>query len=198
MRHLMIASLVASSLVATPAVARSQEPAPSALGSRLSDFGGFVGLDLRFGDMLDEFAAFVGAEAMLLLRQRVYLGIRGGGLSTSNVTIPGGGSTSEVMGMGYGGLVVGYVFVTRSLADVNLDATLGAGGVGVRDSNDEKDWDPVFVFEPSATVDLKLARIARIGFGASYRFVGDVDVPGLRDADLRGIAGLVRIRVGRF
>lgn len=37
-----------------------------------------------------------------------------------------------------------------------------------------------------------------IGIGGSYRLVGDVDVPGLRDADLRGFVGLVRLRLGWF
>ena len=73
-----------------------------------------------------------------------------------------------------------------------------SGGVGARDSNQEGDWDPVFVFEPSVTVDLKLARVARIGIGAGYRFVGDVDQPGLRDADLQGFTGLVRMGLGWF
>lgn len=202
MRHSVIvtAGTLVLSLLAEPIAAQSEgEARRGAIGSRVSDYGGFVALDVRFGDMMDEFAAFAGGEAAVLLKRRMYLGIRGSGLATENMMIPGTVTPeTEVMGMGYGGLLVGYLLVTQTLADLSLDATLGAGGVGVRDSDDDDDWDGVFVFEPSVTVELKLAPVARIGIGGSYRFVGDVDVPGLRDADLRGFVGLVRLRLGWF
>jgi hypothetical protein len=195
MRHafLTIAGIIVSATIAAPCVAQT-----SAVGTRISDYGGFVGLDLRFGDVAGKFAAFAGAEAALLMKRRVYAGIRGSGLATDNSRIPAGGSSpGGTLAMGYGGFVLGYIAPTRSLADVSLDFLLGAGGVGLSTAG-EKDWDGVFVFEPSATVELKLLRAARIGLGVGYRFVGDVDVPGVRDKDIRGFTGLVRMRVGRF
>jgi hypothetical protein len=173
--------------------------AQSALGTRAADYGGFVGLDLRFGDMGAEFAAFAGAEAAVLLKQRAYIGVRGGGLTTDNSSLPSTGSSpGGTLAMGYGGLLVGYIVPTRSMVDFSVDALFGGGGVGTTDSDREKDWDGIFVFEPSATVDLRLAPMARIGLGVAYRFVGDVDLVGLRDSDFRGLTGLLRVRLGKF
>jgi hypothetical protein len=196
MRHavLTMAAILTSALFSIPSLAQT-----SALGTRVSDYGGFVGLDLRFGDIASKFAAFAGAEAAVLLKRRVYLGIRGGGLATDNSRIPSGGSApDETLAMGYGGFLVGYMFPTRSLAEFSLDVLVGGGGVGAAAAGEERDWDGVFVFEPSATLDLKLAPVVRVGIGAGYRFIGDLDVPGLRDTQIRGFTGLIRMRVGKF
>ena len=65
----------------------------SAVGARLSDYGAFLGLDMRFGDMAGEFAAFAGGDAAIVLKRKVYLGIRGAGLATDNAEIPATGAT---------------------------------------------------------------------------------------------------------
>lgn len=190
---IMTAVLIAAS---SPDRYAAQE---SAIGTRLSDYGGFVGLDMRFGNLSHEFAAFAGGEAAVLLKHRVYLGIRGNGLATDNARVSGSVPSATLpVRMGYGGLLLGYMVPTRWLANLSLDAMVGAGGVKAAEDDDDAEWDGVFVFEPSATFDLRLAPVLQLGVGASYRFVGDVDVAGLRDAQLRGFSGLARVRVGWF
>jgi len=150
--------------------------------------------------VLGEFGAFVGAHAAVLLKNRVYVGVSGAGLATDNATFsPNPQLAPEPISMGYGGMLLGYVVQTPSLLHVTVDALLGAGAVGaLRDRRGSDDDDAVFVFEPSAMVEVNLAPFARVGLGASYRFVGDVDLPGIRDKDLRGVSGAVTIRVGKF
>jgi len=180
-------------------VAQSSAGAPKGgAAARLAGLRGFVGMDMRFGEMSDEFAMFVGAEMALLMNRGVYLGIRGAGLATDNAHVPTAASpVPDTLRMGYGGFVIGHIVpVSRTLA-ISVDALVGAGSVGT-DRTGAGDDDAVFVFEPSATVDLKLAPPARVGSGASYRFVGDVSVPGVRDANLRGFSGVLRVRLGRF
>lgn len=179
---------------------RAQEDQPGgregAIGTRLHDFGGFVGLDARFGDMMGEFAGFAGARAAVLLKQRVYLGLAGAGLATDNAEVVGPvpGSTRPLR-MGYGGILVGYVVPTSSLVDVTADLLVGAGGIHPKGMDDD---DAIFVFEPSVGLQLKLASVARLGLGAGYRFVGDVDVANVEDSDLRGFTGTLAILVGWF
>lgn len=195
MRRVLLAmiTMIAAAMLTTPALAQS------ALGSKLSDYGGFLGLDLRFGDAADKFGAFAGGEAAALLKHRVYLGLRGAGLVTDNIAVPlpGAGRTADLH-MGYGGFVIGYTIPAASLVDISIDALVGGGAAGIDEVGEDSEWDPVFVFEPSATLDLKLTRFVRIGFGAAYRFVGDVEVEGVEESNLRGVTGLIRIRAGRF
>ena len=188
------------SLLAQSAHAQRQ---PSAAGTQFSDYGLFAGLDLRFGDLAGDFGAFVGGHAAVLLKSRVYLGVSGAGLVTENTLFsPTPQVTPEPISMGYGGILLGYVVPTSKLLHLTVDVLLGAGAVDVSRDGDSSDGDDeddaVFLFEPTATVEVKLAPFARIGVGASYRFVGNLDLPGLRDDDLRGFAGVTTIRGGKF
>lgn len=184
-------SALAAMLTVAPLGGQSGPGSQSATGSGPRDFGGFGGLTLRFGDMRDEFAAFPGAEFAVLLRQRIYLGIAGAGLATDHEIGTG------KLDMGYGGALVGYVITTRSLLEVTAQTVVGAGGLRLRPSADE-DWDAVFVFEPSAGVELKLAPVARLGLGLGYRFVGGSDSPAAPDEELRGVTGTLTLRLGWF
>lgn len=175
---------------------------PSAFSLNLRDYGGFVGTDVRFGDMADGFAAFVGGHAALLLRRQVYLGVAGAGL-VNNPKVPSTGddaTTGPEIDMGYGGFLAGYILPTSQFLELAFDAQIGAGGVTLSEKadRDEEDWDAFFLFEPGARAQLNLSRIARIGFGLGYRFVGGVDTPGLTDSDLRGFTGSATVRLGWF
>lgn len=185
---------------APPALAQRQQ---SAAGRALADYDAFVGLDLRFGDVMDDFGAFVGGHAALLLKNRVYVGVRGVGLATDNARFaPNPQAPPEPIRMGYGGILLGYVVPSSSLVHVTADVLLGAGAVDANRDDERPDGDDasdaVFVFEPSVTVEVKLTRFTRIGVGAGYRFIGDVDLPGVQDDDLRGVTGVVTIRMGKF
>jgi hypothetical protein len=174
----------------------SAQRAENAVGSRLSDFGGFVELDTRFGDMMGEFAAFAGARAALRLKQHLYLGLGGSGLATDNALVQGGTpGTPHRLNMGYGGFLIGYAVPTREFLDLTADVLIGGGGLSLEglDQNDA-----LFVFEPSVGVELRVAPVVRLGLGAGYRFVGDADLQGVTDSDLRGFTGTASIRIGWF
>jgi len=180
-------------ILVPPSEAQSPETKPreQAMGTRLRDYGGFVELDTRFGNMMGDFAVFAGARGAVLLKQRVYLGLGGAGLATDN-PVPGSG---ESLGMGYGGLLIGYVVPTSSLMNVTADVLVGAGGLSTRSTDG---IDRIFVFEPTVGLELRLARFARIGLGAGYRYIGSADLPGVQDSDLRGLTGTVSLRAGWF
>lgn len=202
MRFRIVASvLVALSL---PSIGAAQQPEEqSAVSLDASDYGGFASMDMRFGDMADDFAVFMGGTLALLLKHRVYLGVRGAGLVTEE-TVHGSSEAviDPTIQMGYGGVVVGYVIPTPSLVQFTAETLLAAGGVDLDEDadidGDDEDWEAVFVFEPVLSAELKLARIVRLGFGVGYRFVGGVDTPGLEDRDLRGAVGTATLRVGWF
>jgi hypothetical protein len=186
MRDNWTVSVAAVLLLSSAAGAQTPER-DAAIGADYRDYGALVGLDTRFGDVRDEFAVFMGAHAAVLLKHRVYLGIAGAGMVNGPPEIE----------MGYGGALVGYVVPTPGLVQVTVDALLGGGQVKLADEiNDERD--EIFVFEPSVGVELKLARILRLGFGASYRFLGGLDSELFHDGDFRTINGTATIRVGWF
>jgi hypothetical protein len=173
-----------------PAPAQEPERQESAIGTRLRDFGGYLELNTRFGDMMGEFAAFAGGRAAVLFKQRVYLGLGGAGLATDNALVGG-----QPLRMGYGGILFGYVVPTRSFVQFTADVLVGAGEVHPEGVDQE---DEIFVFEPTVGIELALSRVVRLGLGSGYRFVGDTELAGFEDADLRGFTGTVSIRAGWF
>jgi hypothetical protein len=192
----LFAGCLALLLTTTAAPAQEPERPPSAIGTGWRDFGGYLELDMKFGDLMNEFAAFAGGRAAVLLKRRVYLGIGAAGLATDNARIPGPvPGSSHALQMGYGGLLIGYVIPTRSLVQITTDVLVGAGGLDLEDQDQD---DAVFVFEPTVGVELMLSRVVRLGLGAGYRFVGDTDLAGLEDSDLRGFTGTAAVRVGWF
>jgi hypothetical protein len=196
MRYTSLAVFV--SLAASASAVAAQGPErDSAIGSDLSGYGGFIGLDTRFGDMMDDFAVFMGAHAALLLKHRVYLGLSGAGLITNHYAPSA--STDSAIDMGYGGLLIGYVIPMPGMIQLTADATIGAGGVKLagQSETDDEEWDELFVFEPGLSAEIRLARIVRLGL-VGYRYVGAVDTPGLTDADLRGLSGTANVRLGWF
>ena len=169
-------------------------PAAAPAQSQVHDIGGFFELDTRFGDMRGEFAAFPGARLALRLKDRIYLGVGGSGLATENEAAGPGGSLQSLE-MGYGGFLAGYSVPAQELLNVTADVLVGAGQVTLNGSDQD---DRFFLFEPSLGVELKVAPVVRLGLGAGYRYVGGADLPGVVDADLRGLTGTASVRLGWF
>src|SRR5262245_25751420 len=130
-------------LVVSPLALHTLPGAAQTMGSEtqgktgwLSDYGGFAGLDLRLGQAADQFAAFTGAEAALLIKRRAYVGFRGTGLAMGNIEFPTGqSSVTEQLRMGYGGLMLGYTLPAAPLLDFALDVLMGSGGVRSRNED---------------------------------------------------------------
>jgi hypothetical protein len=151
-----------------------------------------------FGDTNDDFTVFTGGHAALLLKHRVYLGVAGAGLTTNSRI--GEGPASDALHMGHGGPLIGYVVPLPGLVQFTADVLLGAGAarLGEPVASTEEPDDVFLTFETTLGVELKLARIIRIAFGAGYRYVGGLDAAGLRDDDLRDLTATARVRVGWF
>ena len=104
--------------------------------------------------------------------------------------------------MGYGGLELEYVHRPLEVAHVSLQVLVGAGGAAWDRSNWGHGWDEdidaFFITEPALNILLNVTKHFRIGFGASYRFVGDVELPRLDNEDIAGPSGNVTIKLGGF
>jgi hypothetical protein len=193
MRIRYMATILMLLLTTTASAQRAERE--SALGTSLRDYGGFVGLDTRFGDMNNDFAMFTGGHAAILLKHRIYFGMGGAALTTGSRI----GSVRDNLDMAYGGFLLGYILPMPGLVQLTADALMGAGGVKIGEAvgNDELD-DAFFAFEPTLGVELKIAPVVRIGFGAAYRYVGGLDTVGLRDNEVRDLTVSARLRAGWF
>jgi hypothetical protein len=186
----------------TPAPSADANDEPPALFSSRSHWGGYGGLDVAYTRLAGKDAALFCGGGALLADHRFSLGLVGCG----NATRISGQSYGDVvhesddrLEFGYGGLVLGYQFFSRSVYNLALTTMVGAGATAIvnrsdrwnndynwRDHDDVKTHDAVFVAEPRLTGYVNLTRWARMGAFAGYRFVGGVQMTNLSSSDLSG------------
>jgi hypothetical protein len=57
----------------------------------------------------------------------------------------------------------------------------------------------MFVFEPGAYVNFRIASYLKISLGSGYKFVAGVSgIPGIKSPDVSGISGKVQLSYGLF
>ncbi len=181
----------ALALTASPAVAQE-----NALMKGDFHSGGFGGAALKFSEMVDEFAVFVGGR---------------GGWIANHTFVIGGGVYVLVSDLDlrdfpqlndhgiefvYGGLEVEYIGLSSAVAHYSVYTLVGIGRW--RFTPDRNDFDDVFVVEPAINVELNVARPFRIELGVGYRFVSRVTTPGLENGDLSAFSGALTFKFGSF
>ncbi len=171
--------------------------------------GGFAGPVLKYSKMLDQDAILVGMRGGWLIGKRLYIGGAGYGLvneiesKTENAGTDSARSFS--LGLGYGGLEMGFIVASDRLIHMTFQVLFGAGGVAHADMNDldnidieNLDGDAFFVMEPAVDVELNVASFFRICLGASYRWISDVDMNEFGDTDISGFSAVLTLKFGRF
>ena len=162
--------------------------------------GGFGAPDFRVSSVAGKIALFAGGRGAWLVDHGLIVGGGGGGILTEPEA-PRTSGTQSVF-FGYGGVWLGYAFAPGAVVHPVVSALVGAGGAGTHYVNDPQHWavasTAVFVAEPELDLELNLFEHARLAAGVSYRIVRGVDLPGLTNADLSGVSGVVMLKLGKF
>ncbi len=198
--------LLALNIVTTPTSASEEQ---TLLHGEIEN-GGFGGLVVKCTEIRDEFGVLVGFRGGWIINHSLVIGGAGYGLASQNYDI----DPTEIGGLpgrdyclelGYGGMELGFVHNSHKLVHVAVQTLIGAGGVCYveddwhSDSGDDcLDGDAFFIVEPGIDFLLNVARPFRIGIGASYRFVKDVDLPALENSDIAGFSMGITFKFGRF
>lgn len=146
-----------------------------------------------------EARAFFGGWAGLSIGDRVYLGGGGYAMSTPVDVAGSGPGTTFELGLGYGGVVVGYQLpLGEGPWWIGANALLGAGNAEVLDPivGTEIGSDNFFVGEPEVSLGLQLSSHLNASLGAGYRLVAGVgDLAGLRARELRAFTGTLALHL---
>jgi len=177
---------------------RPYDGPPLALGSR-GHVGGYAGLSSSYTHMLDRHGALLGVEAALLLSHRLSLGLAGHGFLRTPEG-PADAYGEREFGVGYGGFVARYAFLTTLPVYASVGVLIGGGAVVLHpesDDWDDDDWDDerddgreevdgFFVVQPELSLHANLTRWMRLGVNAGYRITSGVQRFGLSESDLNG------------
>lgn len=193
---------------ATPAFAEESNLA----GGEMTAHGGYGAFGSRMSTIHGERAFFLGGRGGWIINHRLVLGGAGYGLvnEIGRVTAPDG--TERHLGMGYGGPMLGLILASDRLIHLTLDVVVGAGGAAwERFDDDGDDWEDqlddddeddygsaFFVVEPSINLELNVAPFLRVSAGVGYRYVKGLDMPCVKEDDLRGRTFGVALKFGHF
>ena len=191
----ILAAVAAAACLAPCARAQPNAPRPATLVDRRVAIGAYGGLEARYATVRGASEALAGAELSVLLDHRLSLGVAGAGLSARDDASPAG---SARLRLNYGGVRVGYRHRPERVVHATADLLVGGGGVRRTLGDARGDVDAFFVVEPTVGAEVNVARALRAGVGVSYRHVGGLTAPDVRNADLRGASALLVVRAGRF
>lgn len=111
---------------------------------------------------------------------------------------------------GYGGIYLEPIVLPQSPVHLAFPILLGAGGISfvsyddvALDSNYIEDYEAFLMLEPSAELELNLARFMRIAIGVSYRYplpfnVGQSQGGAADSREIEGLAYNISFKFGSF
>ena len=177
-------------LIATPALCEERE---TLLKGDITH-GGFGGPEIRFTQIDGKGNVLMGGKGAWLVNHQYYLGGAGFGAIKK--------IGKENVDLGYGGILLGYIFPSQHLFTYSVELLAGAGGISGNTStvstNGNISDDTIFVFEPAAYVQINITKFANINAGISYRMIGGSNTNGLSNADLSGLSANINIMFGAF
>jgi len=151
----------------------------------------------KFSQLNDTFGFLAGGKLGWIINYQYLLGVEGYWLVND---VPGpeiGGTLAPDLAMKYGGLTLEYIIMPQSTVHFSV-ATLAAMGSVAYDYSNVRDNDTYWVIEPSVNVYLNMTQYLKVGLGAGYRYVSDVDLRGLTGENLSGIVGTLSINFGTY
>ncbi|MGZ6143731.1 MAG: hypothetical protein ACXWLM_10345 [Myxococcales bacterium] len=198
------AILVVAALVAARAAAEEKGPEPEVVVSGNVEHGGYGGPEMRISSVRGEGAVFVGGRGGWIIDHRFVIGGAGYGLA-SRIGAPDAAQPATGrydINFGYGGPFIEAIILPRRLWHLSLTSLFAAGGVSYAEHGVQNpgtlSTSTVFVWEPSATLELNVVKFMRVDLGVGWRLVRGVDLTALKNTDVGGFSGVLAFKFGKF
>jgi hypothetical protein len=179
-------------MILFPALAQEDEEIDVLFG-RNTKIRGFIGPVFELTSISGDFTGLIGVSGGVLL-DNFYLGGYGVGLNDNM-------QNDKDVQFGYGGLLVGYGFMTNRTFHPSISMAMGMGTVTSLLADPFPD-DNVYILSPIIELEINFTRFLKMSIGATYRIVGGISEEGAGDfynnSDFSGPAGIVSLRFGWF
>lgn len=171
------------------------------IGDNEIEHGGYGAVSMKFSQLNNEFAFFMGGRGGWIINHSFIIGAGGYGLVNK---IDSGLPFDDIipnMIMGYGGLELEYIVNPNELLHYSFYLLIGGGGINYRHDRYfwfEYDWESFACIEPAVNIELNITSFFRLHFGAGYRAAFGIDNPRLSNDELSGPAATLSLKFGKF
>ncbi len=165
----------------------------------ISGYGAFV---LKYGPPhLGHNQIYAGGKACILINDVFGIGGAGYGLTyplkrkgsvyDESDTSPESSFNYPEIQLGYGGGIIEYYFMPKSLFTFSCGFFIGGGALSMKGESavilPDNVTSKFFVMEPEVSAYVNVAKFVRVGFSASYRFTNGIDLYEYTDRDFMGV-----------
>lgn len=171
----------------------------------IEHWGGYGAPIISYTQFGNNFGLVVGGKGGFIMNHHVAIGGAGMALMPINIHLKDfnakAASPELKLAMGYGGIILEYYILPKSLVSMSVGTLLGAGGLGFYSTQagvSDGHGEAFFICEPEVNFYLNLLTHFRVGLGAKYRLTAGIDQNGLTDKDFRGFSATIAFQIGQF
>lgn len=160
---------------------------------------GFGGIALKISEFNGQIAIMNGGRGSATINHRFTVGGGGYGIGNRIEIESSAQDTFLSVGMGYGGLELGYLlFPDEKRANVGISFLIAAGAAFIESLPKRKDNSfSIFpVLEPAVYGEISLSKLIRLHLGITYRYTAGSDLEYISDRDMRGLSGYINLLFG--
>jgi len=181
-------------------------------GNKDHSYGGYFSFDMDMGQLKGEETIELGGRLGCIIDHKFTIGFQGMGIA-NDLTIQEKVLEQDVdilLVGGYGGMFLEPIIFPLQPIHVSFPLFFGVGGAGFisNTADDElyytyhEDADAFLVLRPGVEVELNLLKYFRIGIGARYRYLYDLNLryeeSYLNNSILNGFSGGISFKFGKF
>jgi len=166
------------------------------------NISGYGAVVIKYGPPhLGHNQVYAGGKGCILINDVFSIGGAGYGLTyplkrkssvyDENINSPESSFNYPKIQFGYGGGIIEYYFMPKSLFTFSCGFFIGGGALSMKGQSDvilpENVTSRFFVMEPEVSAYVNVAKFVRVGFSASYRFTNGIDLYEYTDRDFMGV-----------
>ncbi len=193
-------------LIATQALAKDK--AETIFGGEDVTHGGYGALEMKYSRLFDHNAILIGGRGGWIIDHSFSIGGGGYGLVSSPLVegYKEDVDTNYYARAGWGGLYLQYAYKPNKVVHIIMSSLIGGGGLSYtpeldlmeEDIDGEYESSGFFIFEPGIGAEINFLKFFRMEVGASYRFIGGLNIPHSSDADFSGLSINCAFKFGKF
>ena len=158
----------------------------------------FINPTFQYSQISQQYCGIPGIRAGLIINNKLLIG---GvyNMTSGTIALPPSNGAGKLL-MKWGGIHFEYTLWPLQVVHLTIPLSAGVGKMKITESTSQTmTGDPNFYFaEPGLMIEINVWKYAKLGFGGSYRYTGNVSSNSLTTSDLNGFSAVASVKFGMF